>query len=271
MVDRYAVLGNPIAHSRSPQIHRLFAAQTGQNIDYQAILVEKTAFYATVSQFFAADGRGCNITVPFKQEAWQGAAQCSERAQLAQAANTLYPLASGGYYADNTDGVGLLTDLTQNLRWELKNQRILLLGAGGAAQGVIVPLLQQQPALLTVANRTADKAMRLATAFQRFGLIEGCGLDALHQPYNLIINATSAGLQQSVPAISSQVIGRGSFAYDMVYADQPTAFMRWAQQQGAAQVVDGLGMLVEQAAEAFYIWHGLRPATQTVMQTLRSI
>lgn len=271
MTDVYTVFGNPVAHSRSPQIHQLFAAQTGQVIHYHTTWAEIGQFAPALAQFFASGGKGANVTIPFKQDACAGATQLSPRAAWAQAVNTVYPLADGGYFGDNTDGVGLLRDLSDNHRWALTGKRILLLGAGGAARGVIMPLLQQQPALLTIANRTKEKAQALATVFKSYGAVVGLGFSDLTEPYQVIINATSAGLQQTVPAIPEIAIGRGSCCYDMVYADQPTVFMRWAQQHGAAHTADGLGMLVEQAAEAFFIWRGIRPQTQPVIAALRPV
>jgi len=270
MTDRYAVMGNPIAHSKSPRIHTLFAAQFGHDIAYRAILVEPGQFTRAVAEFLAEGGKGLNVTVPFKEEAWALAATRSARAQRAGAVNTLLLDPSGSHYGDNTDGVGLVRDLRNNRGCELAGRRLLLLGAGGAARGVIGPLLEELPALLVIANRTAGKAVELARAFRDSGPIEGCGLEALAgRSFDVIINATAAGLRGEVPGLPPGVVHAHSWCYDMMYADEPTVFMRWAQARGARQALDGLGMLVEQAAEAFFLWRGVRPATEPVIRVLR--
>ncbi len=270
MTDRYAVMGNPIAHSKSPRIHTLFATQFGHHIEYRAILVEPGHFARAVAEFQAQSGKGLNVTVPFKEEAWALAATRSARAQHAGAVNTLLLDPSGAHYGDNTDGVGLVRDLKGNLGCELAGKRVLLLGAGGAARGVIEPLLGEKPSLLVIANRTRGKAVELARAFRECGRVEGYGLDDLAgQSFDVIINATAAGLRGEVPALPPGVVQAHSWCYDMMYADEPTAFVRWAQEHGAARAVDGLGMLVEQAAEAFFLWRGVRPATEPVIRVLR--
>ncbi len=271
MTDLYAVMGNPIAHSKSPRIHGLFAAQTGQDIDYSAILVERGAFAQAVADFAGRGGKGLNITVPFKEEAWQLAGRRSERAERAGAVNTLLLDPSGTHFGDNTDGVGLVRDLNSNHGIMLEGRRLLLLGAGGAARGVIEPLLQEQPALLVIANRTADRAVELARHFCTLGRIEGCGLDGVAgQTFDLVINATAASLSGEVPAIDTGAITPQTACYDMMYGSEPTAFMNWASEAGARQVMDGLGMLVEQAAESFFIWRGVRPDTAPVIASLRA-
>ncbi|MDH3979473.1 MAG: shikimate dehydrogenase [Gammaproteobacteria bacterium] len=270
MTDHYAVMGSPVAHSKSPRIHSLFAAQTDQALDYSAILVEPGTFNAAVADFVSRGGKGLNITVPLKQEAWQLASTRSTRAEHAGAVNTLVLDPSGAHFGDNTDGVGLVHDLCSNHGITLKGKRLLLLGAGGAARGVIEPLLQEQPALLVIANRTADKAVALAQHFCTLGHIEGCGLDDVTgQTFDLIINATAASLSGAVPAIAGSVVTPDTCCYDMMYGSEPTAFMAWAQVQGAQQVMDGLGMLVEQAAESFYLWRKVRPDTAPVITALR--
>ena len=269
MTDQYAVLGNPIAHSKSPQIHRLFAEQTGQNMDYQAILVDVDDFVGAVDRFRAAGGKGLNITLPFKQDAYRYASQLSERATRAGAVNTLR-FEAERCLGDNTDGAGLVHDLSHNFGLNLKNLKILLLGAGGAARGVLQPLLQESPALLQIANRTRAKAVQLAHEFRDLGPVQGCGLEDLNgQSFDLIINATSTGLTAKLPPLPDRLLYPGGYCYDMIYADEPTAFVRWGLAQGAAKSVDGLGMLVEQAAESFFIWRGVRPDTAPVLQTLR--
>ena len=268
--DRYAVMGNPIAHSKSPFIHAQFAAQTGQHLRYDAILVPLDEFNAAVSKFHIEGGRGLNITVPFKQEAWALAQIRTSRAERAGAVNTLWWDTLGTLHGDTTDGIGLVCDLRDNLGISLKDLRILLLGAGGAVRGVIEPLMAEQPIELVIANRTAYKAVELAACFKDIGPVSGCGFDALGTaPFDLIINGTAAGLTGEVPPITAAVIGTDTCAYDMMYASEPTAFVRWALEQGARQAWDGLGMLVEQAAEAFSIWRGVRPATAPVIAHLR--
>lgn len=269
--DRYAVMGNPIGHSKSPQIHAAFAAQTGQSLSYTALLVELDAFASRVAAFHRDGGRGLNITVPFKQEAWALAETRTARAERAGAVNTLWWDEQGRLRGDTTDGVGLVRDLRDNHRIAIAGQRVLLVGAGGAARGVIEPLLEEQPTELWIVNRTASKAHELATLFAGFGLVTGCGFDALEtEQFDLVINATAAGLAAEVPPLPITVFTRTASAYDMMYSREPTAFVHWALQQGAKRAMDGLGMLVEQAAEAFYIWRGVRPATGPVIAQLRA-
>ena len=271
MTDHYAVMGNPIAHSKSPRIHTLFAEQTGEQLDYRAILVELDGFAEAVDAFREEGGKGLNITVPFKEQAWSLASVRSTRAELAGAVNTLSLDQNGELRGDNTDGAGLVRDLLNNHGAVLAGRRILLLGAGGAARGVIGPLLDEQPALLVIANRTAAKAVELARLFCTQGHIEGCGLDAVAgQPFDVIINATAASLSGEVPAISGDTVTPDCWCYDMMYGDKPTAFMEWARAQGATHAIDGLGMLVEQAAESFYIWRNVRPDTAPVIEALRT-
>ena len=268
--DRYAVFGNPIAHSKSPRIHRLFAAQTGQDIVYNALLVPLHSFARAVADFQALGGRGANVTVPFKQEAWALAAERSPRAQRAGAVNTLIRRDDGGWYGDTTDGVGLVRDLCINHGVELAGRRVLLLGAGGAARGVLEPLLTERPQQLVIANRTLTKAQELAQTFADLGALRASSFDALRsESFDVIINATAAGLHGEVAPLPAGVIAPRGCAYDMMYGDTPTDFVRWAQQQGAAQAYDGLGMLVEQAAESFYLWRGVRPETAPVIEQLR--
>jgi shikimate dehydrogenase len=260
MTDRYAVFGHPIAHSKSPQIHAAFARQTGQDMTYEAILAPKDGFAASVAAFVAAGGRGANVTVPFKEEACRLAERLSSRARLAGAVNTLN-FEAAGIVGDNTDGAGLVADLTRNLHCALGGRRILLLGAGGAARGVIAPLLDQQPAALVIANRTVSRAQELAALFDRG--VRACGFDALASPFDLVINATAASLAGELPPLSPRVFTPDTLAYDMMYG-RDTPFLAFARTHGAA-TADGLGMLVEQAAEAFYLWRGVRPDTAPVI------
>jgi shikimate dehydrogenase len=268
--DRYAVMGNPIAHSLSPRIHHLFAQQTDQCIAYEALLVETDGFAQAVAAFQKAGGKGLNVTVPFKQEAYSIANVLSPRAQRAGAVNTLSIGDDGKLSGDNTDGAGLVRDLTQNRELTLTGKQILLVGAGGAARGVLAPLLAQSPSRLFIGNRTAERAEQLAAAFKDLGDVEGCGFDALSGlSFDIVINATAAGLQGRVPELPNGVIGSQSCCYDMMYGSEPTAFVRHALQRGAKSSFDGLGMLVEQAAESFLIWRGVLPDTRPVIEALR--
>lgn len=264
MTDRYAVFGNPIAHSKSPLIHAQFATQTGQDLVYEAILAPLDGFAESLRRFVTEGGRGANVTVPFKEEAYAICASRTPRAELAGAVNTLIA-ENGGLRGDNTDGAGLVADLTRNLGLELRGRRILLLGAGGAARGVIGPLLDCGPARLFIANRTAHKAVELARHFGRE--VEGGGFEAAATPFDLVINATAASLGGELPPLSPAVFAPGALAYDMMYGRE-TPFMAFARAHGAA-TADGLGMLVEQAAEAFHLWRGVRPDTAPVIASLR--
>jgi shikimate dehydrogenase len=268
--DRYAVIGNPIAHSKSPQIHQAFAQQTGEQLVYTAELVEVGGVENFVKNFAANNGRGLNVTVPFKQDAFQVATELSPRAQRAGAVNTL-KLHGDVIFGDTTDGVGLLNDLTQNHQIQLKDKRILIVGAGGAVRGVLEPLLLAGPQQLVIANRTLSKAEQLAQDFASFGAISASSFAALSgQKFDLIINGTSASLAGELPPLPEHLFTAQACAYDMMYGAQPTAFLNWAAQQGAVDCFDGLGMLVEQAAESFYIWRKKRPETRGVIEQLRS-
>ncbi len=269
-IDRYAVVGNPIAHSRSPEIHAQFARQTGQAIQYDRIRLQPATFHTDVLAFFREGGKGLNVTVPFKENAWQLAASLSDRAQLAGAVNTLCQNADGSLHGDNTDGAGLVSDMLAG-GWSLQGKRLLVLGAGGAVRGVLQPLLAQRPAALTVANRTVEKAQALHTHFKSLGPINACAYDGLAgKSFDLIINGTSASLSGSLPPLPDGILNPGACAYDMMYSAQPTIFLQWAQQSGAAQCRDGLGMLVGQAAESFYLWRGVRPDVQPVVDWMRT-
>jgi len=268
--DRYAVMGNPIEHSKSPLIHRLFAEQTGQNLVYEAILVDPESFAEAVTDFMGTAGKGLNITVPFKREAWQIAHVLSERAQRAGAVNTLQIGNDGKLSGDNTDGVGLVRDLTSNLGLTLSGKQLLVLGAGGAVRGILAPLLEQNPSRLLIANRTVERARQLATEFSDLGELQGCGFDDLEGTrFDIVINATAAGLQGQIPDLPDGIIDSGSCCYDLMYAPEPTAFVRYARQHGIQAAFDGLGMLVEQAAQSFSIWRGVTPDTAPVIAALR--
>ena len=276
MTDRYAVFGNPIGHSKSPRIHALFAAQTGQDISYEAIHAEKDGFAAAIDAFMAARGgpaRGANVTVPFKEAAFRLATRRTPRAEAAGAVNTL-SFDAGTIVGDNTDGAGLVRDLESNLGCDPGGRRILLLGAGGAARGVILPLLLKQPAELVIANRTEETAARLALEFSRLPACavavkpDGVGFVGLAgRVFDLVINATSAGLSGAVLPVPTSVFGPRCVAYEMVYG-RDTPFMAQSRAAGA-RVADGLGMLVEQAAEAFFVWRGVRPRTAPVLAVLK--
>jgi len=304
MTDHYAVIGNPIAHSKSPAIHAMFAAQTGEPVEYGRILGNPDDFAGDVRRFVAEGGRGLNVTVPFKTDAFALLDDLSDHARAAGAVNTLIVRDGGLLRGDNTDGIGLIRDLAVNHGLEIAGKRILLLGAGGAARGVLRPLLEASPATLVIANRTAAKAELLAnqithTPLERWGnrvavvpidaidartaseaestsdaratpAIAGCGLDALQRHrFDLIINATSTGLDGQVPALPDNCLEDEGWVYDLLYADEPTPFCRWGRTRGATRSLDGLGMLVEQAAESFWLWRGVRPETGSVIAVLR--
>ncbi|MFK3799770.1 MULTISPECIES: shikimate dehydrogenase [unclassified Pseudomonas] len=271
MTDQYVVFGNPIAHSKSPLIHRLFAEQTGETLQYQTALAPLERFTPFARHFFET-GRGANVTVPFKEEAYRMADQLTERGRRAGAVNTLARQADGSLLGDNTDGAGLVRDLKVNYGVTLKDKRILLLGAGGAVRGALEPLLAEEPYVLVIANRTVEKAEQLAQEFIELGPVLPAGYDWLEEPFDVIINATSASLSGELPPIAPSLIQPGkTFCYDMMYAKEPTAFCRWATEHQAGQAVDGLGMLVEQAAEAFYLWRGVRPESAPVLAELRRL
>ncbi len=241
-------------------------------MSYSTLLAEPARFRDTVTRFFAEGGRGLNVTVPFKQEAFEFADSCSPQATLAGAVNTLMMDDSGMLYGHNTDGVGLVRDLVQNLGQSLREKSILVLGAGGATRGILQPLLEQKPNNILIANRTPAKAEELAAIFSALGPVQACGFDGVpEQAFDWVINATAASLHGELPAVTTAILGSQSCCYDLMYAAQPTAFLRWAKDNGAALVADGLGMLVEQAAESFNLWRGVRPRTMEVMQELRNV
>ncbi len=269
----YAVFGNPIKHSKSPAIHGAFAAQFGADVSYRAVAVPLEAFEEKVAAFFRRGGSGLNVTVPFKERAWAMADSASDRASKARAANCLIPLEGGGLHADNTDGLGMVRDMVINQGWQLAGRRTLVLGAGGAVRGILQPLLAERPASLTVVNRTAERAQQLATEFADAPLsISAGGFDSVAGcEFDLIINGTSAGLAGEMPDLPEGLLSERCCCYDLVYQSEPTAFMRWAAARAAWAVTDGLGMLVEQAAESFYLWRQQRPSTAPVIQQLREL
>jgi shikimate dehydrogenase len=269
--DQYVVIGNPVAHSKSPAIHARFASLCRQHMEYGRLLAPLDGFAASVAAFRSAGGKGANVTVPFKLEACALATQLTPRARLAGAVNTL-SFDGEKIFGDNTDGVGLVNDIVRNAGKALNGKRVLLLGAGGAARGVLLPLLSEQPFELVIANRTLSKAQELLALARQHGAgsikLNACEWAELDGTFDLIINATSASLSDQMPPICATLFDCNTLAYDMMYGAQLTAFLRFAQAQGA-QLRDGLGMLVEQAAESFYIWRGVRPDTSTLMQELR--
>lgn len=274
MSDQYAVFGDPISHSKSPRIHALFAGQTQQDLVYKAQQVPADTFHQAVAQFFADGGKGLNCTVPLKELAWQLVAespnQLTERARLAKAVNTLALQADGSLLGDNTDGIGLVNDL-RNHRVELAEQRILILGAGGASRGIILPILDCLPQAITIANRTVAKAEALVADFAEHGTLQALSFEQLAGlEFDVVLNATSASLSDQLPPLPDDLLADGACCYDLAYANQATAFVKWAQQHGAGKSLDGLGMLVEQAAEAFRLWRGVKPHTAPVIALLDS-
>ncbi len=267
-MDRYAVFGNPINHSKSPFIHTLFARQTMQQMTYEKIEAPIDDFKGEIQRFFSQGGKGANVTVPFKEQAYQLVDTLSPRAKLAGAVNTLKLTDDGLLLGDNTDGAGLVQDLIYHLEY-LENKRILLVGAGGACRGVLGPLLDQNPIQIVITNRTAEKAEQLAALFKESGKVTAIKMDELNQPFDLIINGTSASLSGSVPALPTVVINSDTVTYDMMYGAKETPFNVWAKELGAYKTIDGLGMLVCQAAESFAIWRGIKPGTKQVIRELR--
>ncbi|BCN92361.1 shikimate dehydrogenase (NADP(+)) [Thiomicrorhabdus immobilis] len=273
MTDKYAVVGFPIGHSKSPLIHRLFAEQTQQDLVYEAILIdsEETSFRWEIENLKNQGYKGINITVPYKLDAFEFADDLSSRAQTAHAVNTYTFNADGTISGENTDGIGLVNDIEINGQTPFKGKKVLILGAGGAVQGILEPLLAKQPGLVHIANRTAKRAQVLGERFHTETPITGSGWEEIPlQEYDIIINGTSASLEGKIPPISPALIGKHSLVYDMMYGAKPTVFMEWAKQaQPSCKTMDGLGMLIGQAAEAFYIWRGVRPETAPVIQQVR--
>jgi len=275
MTDQYAVVGNPIAHSKSPEIHTLFAKQTAQDLHYTTLLAPLDSFRDTVMGFFKEqNGKGLNVTVPFKLEAWslckEQGNELSDYAKFAGAVNTLVYREDGSVYGTNTDGIGLVTDLESNHQVTFKDKNILILGAGGAVRGVIQPILENNPAQVFIANRTESKAHELADLFNPLGNIVAGGFNSIpDMRFDIIINGTAASLKGDIPPVASRYIESAHCCYDMMYANEPTAFIKWANSLGVEKSLDGLGMLIEQAAESFGIWRGVRPKTQEVFTYLR--
>ena len=269
MTDLYAVIGNPIAQSKSPRIHAEFARQLKQDLRYEAMLAPRDGFAAAVAAFRTGGGKGLNVTVPFKLEAFALATERTERGERAGAVNTL-KFDGKTILGDNTDGAGLVWDIGERLGCAVRGKRVLLMGAGGAAHGVMLPLLRQAPTVVIVANRTVGKAIELELHFTPFGNVRGGDYASLAgQQFDLVINATSASLAGELPPLPPGVFAPGALAYDMVYANEPTRFLAYARDHGAARCADGLGMLVAQAAESFVLWRGVRPDIEPVIAMLR--
>ena len=269
--DRYAVFGSPIKHSKSPKIHQLFAEQTKQPIEYTAQEVSSETFKSSVTTFFKHGGKGLNCTLPLKELAWAYADYSTERADLSKAVNTLSLLEDGSVLGDNTDGCGLIRDLTINNKIDIQGSRILILGAGGACRGILAPLLELAPDHMVLANRTTQKAKDLAVEFGIFGDVMGCGFaDLKRQQFDLIINATSASLNDDTPPLPENILSENGVCYDLAYGNRPTSFVLWGIENHAKKSIDGLGMLVEQAAEAFFNWRKIRPQTQPVIDVLNA-
>lgn len=269
MPDRYAVIGNPVDHSKSPLIHTEFAWQTGQDMHYEAILTPLDGFTEAVTAFRQRGGKGMNVTVPFKLDAWKISTQLTRRADAAQAVNTL-KFDGSEILGDNTDGAGLARDIEINLGFAITSRRVLLMGAGGAARGALLPLLGHKPRLLAIANRTPQKARELQQRFAPHGnVVAGDYADFAGKKFDIIINATSASLSGELPPLPPGVFAAESLAYDMMYGNELTPFLQFAQQQGATHLADGTGMLVEQAAESFFLWRGVRPETEAVIKMLK--
>lgn len=269
--DRYALIGQPVHHSRSPVIHSLFARETGQALTYELIEAAPEEFEQAVRGFAAAGGRGMNVTVPHKEAAFRLADTRGPEAEQAGAVNTLTFGPGGDIRGDNTDGIGFLRDLTENLGWTLEDRRVLVLGAGGAARGILPPLLESAPRELVLANRTLPRAQALEERFRELGRIEVVSFDALADAgaFDIVVNATSAGLKGEQPPFPASIVAASTCCYDLAYTRSgDTPFVLWARAAGAAQAEQGLGMLVEQAAESFFIWRGVRPDTEPVIRAL---
>ena len=271
-MTRYAVIGDPISHSKSPLIHARFAEQTGEGISYEKIKVAESDLAEFVREFFAKGGGGLNVTLPHKEAAFALADKVSDRARLAKAANTLWIDGENSLHADNTDGAGLVRDLQQNLEVSLQDATILLLGAGGSARGVLPSIINTKPSAITVLNRTLPRAEQIQQDYSALFPLSTGPLDfspTSGNGFDVIINATSSSIAGELPPLQRSLIGEQCSCYDLMYSDQPTPFMKWAKDNGAKLVADGLGMLVEQAAESFYIWRGVRPDTRSVISALR--
>ncbi len=270
--DRYGLMGHPVGHSWSPFIHGMFARQSGASLSYKLYDVPADKFRAAALEFFTSGGRGLNVTVPHKRAAAELVNRMTGRAERAGAVNTIVMQSGNELLGDNTDGAGLIADLVTNLGYELADRSVLVLGAGGATRGIVAPLLQSGAASLVIANRTAERAVELASEFADLGVVSGCGFAQIDpEPVDLLINATSASLQGEVPPIPPEVIGPRTLCYDMAYGKGETSFTHWASANGASLAQKGWGMLVEQAAESFNLWRGIRPDTRPVLEALLAL
>lgn len=271
-MNLYAVIGSPVSHSLSPRIHAMFSKQTGQDIEYSAIEVQPDTFFHRINEFAEQGYRGLNVTLPLKELAWEMVDRCEPTANCAKAVNTIRFEPDGIRSGFNTDGIGLLRDLGGNHKIDLQGLRVLVLGAGGAVRGVLAPLLYEKPQCVVIANRTAEKASLLAKEFADLGAIRGGGYGILQeQTFDLIINGTSASLAGELPPLPDGVLAENGIVYDMLYSAKPTTFMRWGSEQGASACYDGLGMLVEQAAESYSLWQSVRPDSKIVIEAIRQI
>ena len=271
MLDNYAVFGNPVEHSKSPDIHAAFSVATGENISYKKQTVKRDCFVEAADIFFSSGGKGLNITVPFKLDAYDYAGRLTARARHAGAVNTLSMQGDGTILGDTTDGADIVRDIVSNLGWQIKGKKILVLGAGGAVRGMLEPLLELLPQHVVIANRTIEKALQLSKAFAEMGYLLGCDFHMLEgQQFDLVVNGTSATLSGELPPLPKDLLAKDAACYDMMYGSEQPIFLDWAQKNGAIEISDGLGMLVEQAAESFYIWRGVRPETQPIIAKLRN-
>ena len=269
-VNKYAVIGNPIEHSKSPQIHSEFARQEGVQIDYQRILADDTNFVDIVDDFKTSGGLGLNVTLPFKVKAFEQCVQVNDYAKAAKAVNTIHFNEQGEWIGANTDGIGLLKDLATNHNLSLSNKKILVMGAGGATRGILLPILLENPAEVVIVNRSVDKAVSLAATFSNQGNINACAYTELGDVvFDLVINATSTSISDTLPPIPDEIVNSESTCYDLFYSDANTSFMNWANNQRVKTSCDGLGMLIEQAAESYFIWRGFKPNTKEVYKQLR--
>lgn len=269
-IDKYAVFGNPVNHSKSPLLQTMFADETGESISYTAQLIEVDKFEQSVSNFFKQGGKGLNITVPFKERAFTFADTLTTRAQTAGAVNTLYLNNKNEIIGDNTDGVGLLNDMTNNLNWKISNKDLLIVGAGGAVRGILEPIISAKPSSITLVNRTLEKAETLANSFSSLFSLNALSFDQLKdKSFDIIINATSASLSGNLPPLPNSILNKHTCCYDLMYSTTKTSFISWAETNGCQFTSDGLGMLVCQGAESFYIWRGVKPSTKKVIFSLR--
>jgi len=271
MLKKFVVIGNPIVHSRSPQIHQSFAEQFNLKIQYERLLVEEDELVQALADFFAQGGVGANITLPHKEDAFRLCSEIAERGQAAKAVNTIRFLADGKIHGDNTDGVGFVNDLLKNYGIGISNKNILIIGAGGGVRGILPAILREKPRSIVIANRTLARAEKLAEEFASLAPIKAVSTDQIEGKFDLVINGTAAGMLKQELHLPKNILDQNAICYDLAYGPAAEGFLTWAKNNGAALSMDGLGMLVEQAAEAFYSWHHLRPDTKIVLNELRNI